>query len=235
MKVAVRPVSAAMVPIQSSSVATTDGSVRYDVAFALVWAEGNEVLNVNEAHAYASCTDCVAVAVAFQVVLIMDDAHVVVPQNLAVAANYDCYRCITAAVANQLVLSVQGEPGEAELRELAAVWDRLIEFARRITTYSLTQIAAGLEAFKSEIVGILGEAPMIESEPIASTTSSPTSSQDGSDSPVPPGSTTTSPEPSPIDEATTPPPSPTGEGTGSPPPSPTSTTPEDTMSPTTNP
>ena len=83
----------------------------YDVAFALVWAEDDEVLNVNEAHAYASCSDCVAVAVAFQVVLIMDDAQVVVPQNLAVAANYDCYRCITAAIASQLVLSVQEEPG----------------------------------------------------------------------------------------------------------------------------
>ena len=82
----------------------------YDLAFALVWAEGDEVLNVNEAHAYASCSNCVTVAVAFQVVLIMDDAHVVVPQNLAVAANYDCYRCITAAIASQLVLSVAGRP-----------------------------------------------------------------------------------------------------------------------------
>ena len=102
----------------------------YDVAFALVWAEGDEVLNVNEAHAYASCSDCVAVAVAFQVVLIMDDAQVVVPQNLAVAANYDCYRCITAAIASQLVLSVQEEPGEEELRALGAVWNRLPQFAQ---------------------------------------------------------------------------------------------------------
>jgi putative peptide zinc metalloprotease protein len=45
-----------------------------------VWAEGDQVLNVNEAHADASCSDCVAVAVAFQVVLIVDDARVVVPQ-----------------------------------------------------------------------------------------------------------------------------------------------------------
>ena len=73
----------------------------------LVWADGDEVLNVNEAHAYASCQNCVTVAVAFQVVLIMDDAQVVVPQNLAVAANYECYRCITAAIASQLVLSVK--------------------------------------------------------------------------------------------------------------------------------
>ena len=101
----------------------------YDLAFALVWAEDDEVLNVNEAHAYASCSDCVAVAVAFQVVLIMDDAQVVVPQNLAVAANYDCYRCITAAIASQLVLSVQEEPGEEELLALGEVWSQLIEFA----------------------------------------------------------------------------------------------------------
>ena len=93
---------------QALAVAKDDGSVTYDLAFALVWAEGDEVLNVNEAHAYASCSDCVAVAVAFQVVLIMDDAQVVVPQNLAVSANYDCYRCITAAIASQLVLSVTG-------------------------------------------------------------------------------------------------------------------------------
>ena len=96
---------------QALAVATKDGSVTYDLAFALVWAEGDEVLNVNEAHAYASCSDCVAVAVAFQVVLIMDDAQVVVPQNLAVSANYDCYRCITAAIASQLVLSVHGGAG----------------------------------------------------------------------------------------------------------------------------
>ena len=103
----------------------------YDLAFALVWADGDEVLNVNEAHAYASCSDCVAVAVAFQVVLIMDDAQVVVPQNLAVSANYDCYRCITAAIASQLVLSVKEEPGEEDLRALGEVWSRLIEFAQR--------------------------------------------------------------------------------------------------------
>ena len=144
---------------QALAVATTDGSVTYDLAFALVWAEGDEVLNVNEAHAYASCSDCVAVAVAFQVVLIMDDAQVVVPQNLAVAANYDCYRCITAAIASQLVLSVEGEPGEEELRALGEVWSRLIEFAEGITSHSLTEITAELEAIKAEIVAILGEAP----------------------------------------------------------------------------
>jgi putative peptide zinc metalloprotease protein len=83
---------------QAAAFNTTDDSVTYDVAFALVWATGDEVLNVNEAHAYASCSNCVTVAVAFQVVLIMDHARAVAPQNLSVAANYQCYRCITRRV-----------------------------------------------------------------------------------------------------------------------------------------
>ena len=176
----------------------------YDVAFALVWAEGDEVLNVNEAHAYASCSDCVAVAVAFQVVLIMDDAQVVVPQNLAVAANYDCYRCITAAIASQLVLSVQDEPGEEELLALGEVWNQLIEFAGTITSYSLTEITAQLETVKAEIVAILGDAPPVESAPSDSTTAPTDPGADVS------GSATSSPStaeptmtPSPTPEDTT--------------------------------
>ena len=42
---------------QAAAYNTTDGSMKYDVAFALIWAEGDEVLNVNEAHAYASCNE----------------------------------------------------------------------------------------------------------------------------------------------------------------------------------
>jgi putative peptide zinc metalloprotease protein len=178
---------------QALAVATADGSMTYDLAFAMVWADGDEVLNVNEAHAYASCSDCVAVAVAFQVVLIMDDAHVVVPQNLAVAANYDCYQCITAAIASQLVLSVEGEPGEEELRALGEVWGRLIEFAGRITSYSLSEITAQLDAFKAEIVEILEEAPAVEPAP----SPSPTDTTSPSLSP-----TTTEPS-SPMEQDTT--------------------------------
>ena len=182
---------------QALAVATTDGSMSYDLAFAMVWAEGDEVLNVNEAHAYASCSDCVAVAVAFQVVLIMDDAHVVVPQNLAVAANYDCYQCITAAIASQLVLSVEGEPGEEELRALGEVWGRLIEFAGRITSYTLTEITAKLDAIKAEIVGILGQAPAVEPAQ-SSVTTGPTS--------PPLAPSTTDPPPQTEQPATDPPP-----------------------------
>ncbi|NUR07732.1 MAG: hypothetical protein HOQ45_12080 [Nocardioidaceae bacterium] len=151
---------------QAGAFNTTDDSVVYDVAFALVWATGDEVDNVNEAHAYASCSNCVTVAVAFQVVLIMDDAHVVIPQNLSVAANYDCYQCITAAIASQLVLSVENTPGQEQLTALADVWDRLIQFGHHITTYTLTEISAQLDGFKTEIIAILDDEP---SAPTAST------------------------------------------------------------------
>jgi putative peptide zinc metalloprotease protein len=198
----------------------------YDVAFALVWADGDEVLNVNEAHAYASCSDCVAVAVAFQVVLVMDDARVVVPQNLAVAANYDCYQCITAAIASQLVLSLPGEPGEEELRALGEVWNQLIELANAITSYSLTEIVAQLEAFKAEIVAILDAAPAVD-ERRAATTSTPTPSgaESASPSPSSPSAPTTS------QAGTTAPPPSAGESTTPAAPSP-SATPTPPASPT---
>ena len=62
----------------------------------------------NEAYAFASCTDCAAVAVGFQVVLIVGQADVVVPENLSAAANYNCVRCLTYALASQLVLTLDG-------------------------------------------------------------------------------------------------------------------------------
>ena len=175
----------------------------YDLAFALVWADGDEVLNVNEAHAYASCSDCVAVAVAFQVVLIMDDAQVVVPQNLAVSANYDCYRCITAAIASQLVLSVTEETGEEDLRALGEVWSRLIEFAQEIYTHSLTEIIAELDAAKAEIVAILGSAPTTAEANTSSGSSSATGDEGTDPTPAEDGSNTGAPastEPAPEQE-----------------------------------
>ena len=239
---------------QALAVNTNDGTVTYDVAFALVWAEGDEVLNVNEAHAYASCTDCVAVAVAFQVVLIMDDAQVVVPQNLAVAANYDCHSCITAAVASQLVLSIPGEPGEEQLLQLAGVWTRLLDFARNITAYSLTEITDQLDGFKEEITQILGAAPpaTLAPAPTSSTSSSPTETPTGTVSPTSPATssgtspTSTPPTPAPSESSApasptpsdglTPTPSPTPAPTtsSSPTPAPTSTTSE-TVSPSPTP
>jgi putative peptide zinc metalloprotease protein len=227
-----RPLPPAEGDNQAAAYNTTDDSATYDVAFALVWATGDEVLNVNEAHAYASCTNCVTVAVAFQVVLIMDDARVVVPQNLSVAANYKCYRCITAALASQLVLSVEETPRREQLLSLGEVWDRLTTLGKTITAYSLAEISVRLEAFKAEIVAILGDAPPLlpGTPPVPSPTGTPT---DGSSVP----SSTTPPSSSPpTPSATSPSSSPSTSPSSSPstsPDSPPSTSPD--SSPSTSP
>ena len=59
------------------------------------------------------------------------------------------------------MLSVQESPGEEDLLALGEVWNRLSQFAGTITSYSLTEITAQLEAFKTEIVAILGKAPTV--------------------------------------------------------------------------
>lgn len=190
---------------QALAVNTTDDSVKYDVAFAMVWVEDeDQVLNVNEAHAYASCTNCVTVAVAFQVVVVMDDAQVVVPQNLAVAANYQCQQCITAALASQLVLMVDTRPGEQQMQALAEVWARLQQFAQNIGSYSLTEIATMLEQVKTEIIQILGATPVptpggasttTGADPTATPSSGvPTSGSTADPAPTEGATTTSSPE-----------------------------------------
>ena len=110
---------------QAMAVNTTDNTVQYDVAFALVWIDDDSpALNKNEAYAFASCTNCAAVAVGFQIVLVTGDNHVAVPQNISAAVNYDCVNCLTYALATQLFVTLDGPLSDAghaaDLRALAA-------------------------------------------------------------------------------------------------------------------
>ena len=73
------------------AVADEDGETVYDVAFALMWADGTAPVQTdNEAYALASCEGCTAVAVAFQVVLVVGEGAPLAPANIAVAASADC-------------------------------------------------------------------------------------------------------------------------------------------------
>lgn len=145
---------------QALAVNTTDGSASYDVAVAMVWVtDADPVLNVNEAYAFASCSDCVTVAVAFQVVVIVGSADVVVPQNLSAAVNYDCFRCITASIASQLVVTVASLPGVEQQMALAEVWNDINSFAASIPTLPVADVIAKLESYKEQIVAILGVPP----------------------------------------------------------------------------
>ena len=107
---------------QALAVNTTDNTMVYDAAFAMVYVEDSEAMNVNEAHAYASCNSCGAVAVAYQVVIVLDtdatDDNVAVPQNLAGALNYDCVNCMTYALAQQLFVTIDEPLTESQKWEL---------------------------------------------------------------------------------------------------------------------
>jgi putative peptide zinc metalloprotease protein len=140
---------------QALAVNTTDGSVTYDVSFSLVWADGSTALNKNEAYAFASCTDCRTVAVAFQVVLLAGQVDVVVPQNLSGAVNYACVRCVTQALATQLVVSVPDALTDAQNAQLDAVWKQLQAFGAHIQDVPLAELQSRLDQFTHQILAIV--------------------------------------------------------------------------------
>jgi putative peptide zinc metalloprotease protein len=172
---------------QAFATNTSDGSVTYDVAVAMVWVTGNDpVLNVNEAYAFASCADCVTVAVAFQVVVIVGSADVIVPQNLSAAVNYECFECITAAVASQLVVTVDALPGGEQEVALADVWEEILAFAGSIPTLPLADVISELEDYKGRILDILGIAPTVtpSGTPMPSAAATPTATGSPGTSPT---------------------------------------------------
>jgi putative peptide zinc metalloprotease protein len=204
---------------QALAVATEDGAVVYDVAFALVWADGPTVDTVNEAYAFASCDGCAAVAVSFQVVLVLGEADVVVPQNLSAALTSSCLSCLAYAIASQLVVTLDGEPSAAALAELERIWAELGEFAAGIRDVPLDELRARLEAYRTEILEVLradgvvpdvatptpAPAPTRTAVP-ADPTPAPDPGAPADPAPTPSG---TPPPPSPAPDAPTPTPTPT--------------------------
>ena len=150
-----RPAGPAEGDNQALAINTEDGSSVYDVAFALVWADGTDAQQRNEAYALASCTDCRTVAVGFQVVLIVGQADVVVPQNIAAAVNYSCVECVTYALAKQLVLTLPGALSADGRAEIARLWAQLQEFGARIEDVPLNQIQAELNKFEQAIRAVV--------------------------------------------------------------------------------
>jgi len=231
---------------QSLAVNTKDGSVVYDVAFALVWAEdGDDVRNTNEAYAFASCKDCAAVAVGFQVVLIVGQADVIVPENLSAAANYNCLRCLTYALASQLVLTLDGPLSPDGMTRLQALWQQIAEYGRNLQNVPLSEIQGKLEGFKEQIMELVRTDPSASPGGTGTPTTPPAASPGATQSPspdatVPPSpaetvapapnptlapNPTTAPDPSQSAAATAPAPAPSPSGETAPPPPPASTAP----------
>ena len=202
---------------QALAVNTTDGTAQYDMAISLVWVQpGDEALNKNEAYAFASCSDCASVAVAFQVVLVLGDNHVAAPENIAGAVNSDCANCLTYALAKQLFVTLDGPLSEGAMAQLDAVWASLAAFADKIESVPLSEIDDQLDAYEAQILAIIeadqpGTVPTSSpsatqagtgvdpsSSPSASTQDTPTASDTPSETPT---GATTEPAPSPSETA----------------------------------
>jgi putative peptide zinc metalloprotease protein len=170
---------------QALAVNTTDGSVTYSVAFALVWAEDGEPVDTrNAAYAFASCTGCAAVAVGFQVVLVVGQANVVVPENLSAAANYNCLECLTYALASQLVLTLDGPLTDEGMASLQALWAEIAEYGRNIQNVPLSEIQARLAAYKEQITAIIKADPSATKSPTPAHTSAPSGQPGGAAAPT---------------------------------------------------
>jgi putative peptide zinc metalloprotease protein len=101
---AARPAFATAGDNAAIAVNTKDGTTVFKVAFAIRHVMNGVVDQTNAAVAYASCTDCAAVAIAFEIVLVEANASVVTPTNVAIAINENCTTCVAVAEAYQFVL-----------------------------------------------------------------------------------------------------------------------------------
>ena len=140
---------------QALVVNTLDGSHMIDLALSLVFVDADEVLNQNGAYAYASCSNCSTIAIAFQVVIIIDGATVVAPENLSVAINAECLRCVTQAIATQLIGTTLDPLTAEEMSELTALWDELESLDARAAEMSLTDVFAEFDRLQTAIEDLL--------------------------------------------------------------------------------
>ena len=152
-----RPLPPGVGDNQTLAVNTSNGTVVYDVAFAMVWADQNTVLNKNEAYAFAHCQNCQATAISFQVVLIVGQAHVIVPQNISAAVNYDCVSCLAQALAEQLVVTLPNDPSPAEAQQLTALWQQIQQFSSQLQGMSFTDIRNRLTGYEQQILDIISK------------------------------------------------------------------------------
>ncbi len=231
---------------QALAVNTRDNTIRYDVAFALVWIDDDSAaLNKNEAYAFASCSNCAAVSIGFQVVLVTGENHVAVPQNISAAVNYDCVNCLTYALATQLFVTVDGPLSDAQNRDLAALWQEIAAFGTNITSVPLNEIRDRLTAYEAQILEIVGvqRGPASPSEtgqspgagPSEGTSPSAEPSEGASQGGDPSGGTSTTAEPEPTGDPTPDPGPDPGQGTSPSPAAPEASSPAPDPAPSASP
>jgi putative peptide zinc metalloprotease protein len=152
---AVKPGSAQAQDNAAVAINTKDGTSIFRVAFKIARVNKDIVDNSNAAASWASCTDCEAIAAAFQIVLIFSDPEVVTTSNIALAINWECTACVAFASAYQWVLTTGGPVHftAAGNQALAEVRQRLHELSKLDLT--LEQLIAELQTLADVIAGVL--------------------------------------------------------------------------------
>jgi putative peptide zinc metalloprotease protein len=136
---------------------TKDGSSEFKVSFRIVRTSSDVVDESNIAVAFASCEACETVAIAFQVVLVSGSPSVVLPENYAIALNFECISCETLASAYQFVLGVDGQVhfSPAGNRALAEIRQAIRDVAR--SELSVDQIQAELDLLADDLRTVLAD------------------------------------------------------------------------------
>lgn len=141
----------------ATAVNTTDGASIFRLAFSIAQVTDGVVDQENLAVAYASCTDCRTVALAFQVVIVVGDADYVAPVNQAGALNDKCTECLTFASATQIVIRVD-EPVTLTpegWRRAALLGMRMAALEKQMDQLTPAQLAAEVNAIEQELIAIL--------------------------------------------------------------------------------
>ena len=155
------------------AVNTKDDSSLFRFAFSVRRVMGDVVDQSNAAVAYASCEECQTVAIAIQVVLVMGDASVVTPENLALAINEGCTLCETLASAYQFVFGGNGPlrftaEGNRRLAEIRLAFERL-----RNSDLSIEEIQAQTDALADQLLEVIKDELVLAGYPVEEPTAQP--------------------------------------------------------------
>jgi putative peptide zinc metalloprotease protein len=157
---------------QALAVNTTDGTVVYRVAYAVITVQdGAPVTNTNGAYALADCHACSAVAVSFQVVLVVGTSKNIAPIDAAVALNNDCPACSTVALANQIVVTLSSQPTPDLVAKLQAALKQLDAVPSLTSGSAITDL---VNQVQKQIDSVLQQSGQVATTP---TTTTPTTTR----------------------------------------------------------
>lgn len=190
-------------PGETRALATgkVDGAIVYDVAYALVTVRaGAPVTQTNSAYALAHCNACTTIAVSFQVVLVVGKSKLIAPVNIAEALNNGCPACVTAAIADQIVVALRDEPSPDLVNRVTAALKQLDAIKSLGDAGTPASVAAQVAAVQEAIDDALASSGQLP----AQTSTTATTPAATSTTPDTPAATSTTPAPTAPATSTTP-------------------------------